>query len=709
MDFKKYCLVIIFLINIIACTSPTWTNHSPNIGGRLSAIVASPTDANTLIVASPGGGIWRTINGGVSWTQPLNYSLADFSVVDLQWDRIRNGRLYASTYSDLYSSTDLGDHWSNLTHFGGIPGSLFPNFQGADPKPFAQLRYSSTTSTIFWSKSGGGLFYSDDGATFTQHFPFPGEYNNPDNYIQSIAADDATGRVYFSTMAEDLVNPGHIFRSTCAWAVGAPCLTWESVNTGIPVRSEIKSIAYGGVANRLALVLNNINASTTEVYKSMDGVHWVATLTQPPDPKWDPRILTSPAPNQLLLSTIWPYVSNDWGDTWTIFNYPGMHPDFRSFYWGSFAGNSYLWSTTDGSSESGTYTNISRWNFIPGSTPNAGTPVGINGLKVWQTYFMAVTGMAGGARKRIFLGSQDNGCLVSDDGGITWTSAGAPPGNGCLDYASLVFAPNNPDRAYARTCDGLSFVRSDNAFTAATSNLVTWTTISPPSGNYLPLIWTNAMTAIDPTNADRICIARNINVGISVNAGANWDTHILPGNANPVSVYIDSDHAIYVGTISSGIFRSVDNGVTWTAFGLNGSGIKAILKIVHSTAGGAGGTFYAATSVGLYRKLPGSDFQYVAAGGDASYVVTDVEIDPVCASRIYICKGFLPGYIQHRGGILLSTDNGTTFTSITSGLDIHQAPISDIQVDPVSSRYLHAAVFGLGAWTYDAGTIPVCN
>ena len=135
MDFRKYCLVIIFSINIIACTSPTWTNHSPNIGGRLSAIVASPADANTLIVASPGGGIWRTINGGVSWTQPLNYALADFSVVDLQWDRIRNGRLYASTYSDLYSSTDLGDHWSNLTHFGGIPGSLFPDFQGANPKP----------------------------------------------------------------------------------------------------------------------------------------------------------------------------------------------------------------------------------------------------------------------------------------------------------------------------------------------------------------------------------------------------------------------------------------------------------------------------------------------------------------------------------------------------------------------------------------------
>jgi hypothetical protein len=49
---------------------------------------------------------------------------------------------------------------------------------------------------------------------------------------------------------------------------------------------------------------------------------------------------------------------------------------------------------------------------------------------------------------------------------------------------------------------------------------------------------------------------------------------------------------------------------------------------------------------------------------------------------------------------LLSLDNGGTFTSLTAGLDIHQAPITDIQFDPVDSRLIHAAVFGLGGWTY---------
>jgi hypothetical protein len=58
--------------------------------------------------------------------------------------------------------------------------------------------------------------------------------------------------------------------------------------------------------------------------------------------------------------------------------------------------------------------------------------------------------------------------------------------------------------------------------------------------------------------------------------------------------------------------------------------------------------------------------------------------------------------------VLVSTDNGTTWSSITSGLSLHQAPISDVQVDPSDSRYLYAAVYGQGAWQYDQGGTPAC-
>jgi len=131
--------------------------------------------------------------------------------------------------------------------------------------------------------------------------------------------------------------------------------------------------------------------------------------------------------------------------------------------------------------------------------------------------------------------------------------------------------------------------------------------------------------------------------------------------------------------------------------------------MIHTTAGGAGGTFFAGTSKGLYRKLPGGAFEYINSGGDSSYVVSDVEADPGCPSRVYIAKGYLANYISHRGGVLVSHDNGNTFTSLTSGLSLHQSPVADIQVDPVNPRFIYAASYGLGGWTYTWQSLPACN
>jgi len=673
-----------------------WTDNGPGLAGRLSAIVAGPNDPGTLLVSSPGGGVWRTMDGGLNWAQPGNYALADYSVVHLEWDRIRSGRLYASTYSDLYASTDLGDHWSNLTHFGGYPAPLMPLDHTSDPRPFAQLRYSESQSTVFWSKPCLGLYYSYDGSTFTHHWPFPGGATNLDNCILAIAADDATGYVYFSTMARNPFLPAHLFRSACPWTPTTPCLSWVSVNSGLPNYSQVASIAYGGSANVLAVALTTGGA--TVVYTTTTGTAWSAASMQPPSPAWDPRILVSPAPNQLLLATVLGYQTTDWGDHWSQVWYSGMHPDVRSFYWGSFPFGNFLWMTTDGSASSGSYAAIARWNFLPGSAPTGGVTIGVNGLNTWQCFFMEATGISGGARRRIFLGSLDNGCLCSDDG-TTWTDAGTPP-SGCGDYASMVFAPNNPDRAYARTCDGLSFVRSDNAFSAPTCAAVTWTTYSPSDGNYLPDIWSEAMTAVDPNNADRVCFARSSNIGVSTDGGSIWTTHSLPGNAHPICVFYNDNGDLYAGTLDAGAYKSIDNGATWAAFGLNSPAPKAVLKVAHSPAGGGEGTFFLATTRGLYRKLPGGTFTLRTT--DPSYTVSDVEVDPNNPNRICAARGYAGTAAQHRGGVLLSLDNGTTFTSLTAGLDIHQAPISDIQIDPVDSRVIHAAVFGLGGWTYFA-------
>lgn len=674
---------------------PHWTEGGPELTGRLSGIVVSPADPSVLVVSSPGGGVWRTADGGATWGRPLNDGLADFTVVHLEWDRVRAGRLYASTYSDLYASTNLGDSWTNLTLLGGYPAPLMPDGTTADPKPFAQLRHSASESTVLWGKPCQGLFYSSDGATFTQHWPFPGGAGNQDNCILAIAADDATGHVYFSTQAQDATGPAHVFRSALPWSASTPSLTWVSASTGLPTDSVVTAIAYGGSAGMMAAAVAVPGA--TRVYFTSSPTVWSASFTQPPAPSWDSRTLVSPGPNQLLLGTVVAYHTADWGVTWDALSHPGLHPDVRAFTWGSFATGNFLWMTTDGSMSDGTYAAISRWDFVPGAAPSGGGPVGLKGLRTWQPFFMQATSRAGETRRRLFLGSYDNGCVASDDG-VTWSTAGTPPDGGCADYLAMAFAPNNPDRAYARTCAPDLVARSDNAFSAPTTAAVVWTAIKPSLDNHAPRLWCEGMIAVDPQGADHVAFANDLNVGVSDDGGTTWSHHGLPGNALPVCVYFSPLGELYAGTLERGAYKSKDNGVTWTPFGLNTDSPKAILRIAHSPAGGAEGTFFLATTSGLFRKLPGGAF--LPRSGDPAYTVSDVVVDPTNPLRVCISHGFAFSYGRHRGGVLESLDNAETFTSLTAGLDLHQAPIASLQFDPADPRRLYAAVFGLGGWTY---------
>ncbi len=45
-----------------------FTNYTEPASGRITALAAHPTDANTIYIAAAGGGVWKTADGGSSWT-----------------------------------------------------------------------------------------------------------------------------------------------------------------------------------------------------------------------------------------------------------------------------------------------------------------------------------------------------------------------------------------------------------------------------------------------------------------------------------------------------------------------------------------------------------------------------------------------------------------------------------------------------------------
>ena len=705
MKYKMQILLLGMLMYKAGFTqNGTWKQMGPPLSGRVTGIVASPANPDLLIAASGGGGIWRSINGGQSWTQSASQVLPDNTVLKLEWDKLNNGRLYAITYSDLYASTDAGISWKNLTGSGGMPSLPLPaNF--LDPAPFAQLLYPAGGRTIFWSKPGSGIFYSNDGIIFKQHYPFPGAAGNQDNFIGSITADDATGRIYFAPMQTSTTAMAKLFRSSCSWMPGKPCLSWEPANTGLPQQSAVSNIVWCKSADRLLLSVISGPSSKSYFYTSIDGKNWNPCPNQPVMGIYPIRLLAISA-NLIIAGGVNIVATSDFGKSWSSIYFPNLHPDIRSLYYASYPTGGFLWAGTDGVS-SGAYYAMARWKCDGLNIPSQPVKVSATGIVSWHSYYVNLLHLKGNqTTRRVFTGAQDNGNMATDDGGGSWNILYQK--DGCGDKIALAIAPSNPDIAYGVSCDGAVISKTVNAASAPSPKEIAWNVLSVPAAPY-GFHWTHATIAINPADANKVCMASVFGkILISSTGGSTWYTSVLPDNAKPVCVWMVKYLSILTGTSEHGIYRSTDQGITWKPFGLNSGFGGAVLKVIYSTA--SGGSFFAATSKGLYRRLPGAgDFQLLPGAVGAGHAVSDVEADPLCPSRIYISLGAWHHKLYHRGGVLISQDNGNSFKSITAGLLLHQVPVSDIVIDPVQPRYLYVATYGTGIWKYDAGVLPACQ
>lgn len=705
MNHKIYLLIAgTFFYGQVNSQTGSWKQMGPPLSGCVTGIVASPANPDLLIAASSGGGIWRSTNGGQSWTQSASQVLPDNTVLKLEWDKLNNGRLYAITYSDLYVSADAGVSWKNLTGSGGMP-SLPLSANYLDPAPFAQLTYPVGGRTIFWSKPGSGIFYSNDGISFKQHYPFPGGAGNPDNFIGSITADDATGRVYFAPMMSISPVIAKLYRSSCSWLPGKPCLNWEAANTGLPNQAAVSNIVWCKSADRLLLSVISGPGSKSYIYTSTDGKSWSPCPNQPVMAIYPLKLLAISA-NLIIAGGVNIIATSDFGKSWSSIYFPYLHPDIRSLFYASYPNGGFLWAGTDGVSL-GAYYAIARWKCDGINIPSQPVKVSATGIHSWRSYYVNLLKPKGNQlTRRIFTGAQDNGDLATDDEGGSWQPLYQK--DGCADKIALAIAPSNPEIAYAVSCDASVISKTVNAASAASPKEIVWSTLPVPASP-VGYHWTHATISVSPADANRVCLASVFGkILISSTGGSTWYTSTLPDNAKPVCVWMGKDQSILTGTAEHGIYRSTDQGITWKPFGLNSGFGGAVLKVIYSTA--AGGSFFAATSKGLYRRLPGAgDFQLLTGAAGAGYAVSDVEADPQCPSRIYISLGAWHHKLYHRGGVLVSQDNGNSFKSISVGVTLHQVPVSDIVIDPQQPRYLYMATYGTGVWRYDAGVLPTCQ
>lgn len=120
--------------------------------GRIVSMAVEPGNQQLMYVGSPGGGLWKSVNGGASWV-PLT-DQANMSIWSIAIDPIDNNKVYVGNTSGFIRSSDGGLTWATGT---GTQGTL------------RRILIHPVNTNQIWAASTSGIFYSSNaGSTFSK-------------------------------------------------------------------------------------------------------------------------------------------------------------------------------------------------------------------------------------------------------------------------------------------------------------------------------------------------------------------------------------------------------------------------------------------------------------------------------------------------------------------------------------------------------------
>ena len=162
-----------------------------------------------------------------------------------------------------------------------------------------------------------------------------------------------------------------------------------------------------------------------------------------------------------------------------------------------------------------------------------------------------------------------------------------------------------------------------------------------------------------------------------------WTTNGPPGGPYPYRVIADSQTpgAIYAGS-PNGIFKSTDDGATWSRIGLT-------FRSTNPLAAAPPTTLYADVGAAddIYQSLDGgATWSIIAQQTCVGYC--DFVVDPFTSTTLF--RTVNPPTL---GGsqILKSTDGGVTWAEADAGLGLDRAVVTSLIVDPNASGTYYAA------------------
>ncbi|MEE4196274.1 MAG: Ig-like domain-containing protein [Bacteroidales bacterium] len=664
-----------------------WVNMGPNSStggyaglGRINVIAFHPTDVNTFWIGAPSGGLWKTTDGGSSWSC-LTESLPVIGVsgVVIADDYETSNTLYIATgdrdAGDNYSvgvlkSTDGGITWETT----GLTFDVSNNYRItrflADPSnPDIMLAatnggiYRTTDGGINWDMEQGGLFmdmeYQPESSTVlyavtSNYSSSPVVYKSEDGGDTWVPSHTFSSAAYRVELAVTAADPAYVYALACNTSSGMEGV-YQSTDSGENFTKMLDGSTSG----------NNLLGYASDGTGS-GGQGW-----------YDLTLAVSPAnKNTLWVGGINTWKSTDGGTTWDISTHwwgdgvPAVHADKHYMEYQSdnvfFEGNDGgIYKTTDGGTTWTDLTNgmvISQIYRIGPSQQNEGvvmTGLQDNGSKL--IYFNDWYDVKGGDGMECIIDFTDEavqyGTYVNGQIDRTtdyWNtatdiSANIPGGPNGAWVTPYVLDPNDHETI---------FVGYEDLWKSEDQG-DTWTKISN-------LQLTNKIRAIAvaPSNSQVIYLSDYYNMYKTTDGGQTWQDidNDIPYNAKQIT-YITVNHA--------------DPDQVWITFG----GYDDKLRIMETTNGG---TTWNDISTGLPPVPANCVAQNILSPINQLYVGTDMGV-----------------FIRH------GEADWVAFNQNLPSVIVNELEFFYDNTTPANSR-LYAATYGRGLWktTFPLSSTP---
>ena len=262
------------------------------------------------------------------------------------------------------------------------------------------------------------------------------------------------------------------------------------------------------------------------------------------------------------------------------------------------------------------------------------------------------------------------GVFLSTDNGSSWT----PIYSSLMNYgvSSLVIDTNGTDSFNL-------FAGTGNGVYLSTNNGTSWTAVD--SG------FTNLRVYSLTLNGSDLFAVTKDGLYLSRNNGTNWKqvNSTLVSNVINCLTFIGTN--LFAGTDFGGVYLSTDNGTSWTQInsGLIPGSLSRIPYPAVSSFAVIGTNLFAGTDNGVFLSTNNGTSWLVDSSGIGSESISSLAVVPNGKGGTNLFAGTYPTSFNENGGVYLSTNNGTSWMQVNSGLTNHN--ITALFVCPDSSGY----------------------